>query len=509
MSKLKVSKTKNKFINSKTICMFITFISLMVMLVFAGEHSLLHDDIFTIDLSRKGRCFESTMNILSNEARSVPPLFYFVSMIWMRIVPYGMVWLKIPSIIFVAIGVYFCGKSARKIAGDNAAIFTTLIAGFSFPLIRTGAYAFRMYGLLFMLVSLFIWFYIKRMKNIGKERTRDIVIYGIIMTLLVYTHYFGILVASCFFLGDLYLCFRKKIKWNCFISYCIAIIAFMPFFTFALIEIIHRNAIWWELTPTLSIAYDFIYLFFNRSFLLILAFILTCLIVIKKRYYLFFEKKGQQLNSGVILQLIFTSLFIFWFIYVYSRFIHPEGSIFTFRYFISIFPMIFIISAIGLNLLISIITLKLSSKFKQASKVFLIVTISIVLGYHGIVSILKYDSKGLIQEYPYIDAIEWIYKQPEAHYDESILLANSGKVHGIEYFVTHDGRRNPINIMAAWDFGFKYIEKWNRLYMIDDGIAETPDFVNRVLERYYDLTIVNIAKNGKVLIYERLPEVEN
>jgi uncharacterized membrane protein len=233
--------TTENGIKSNAVCLLIALFSGLIAVLHAGATSLWLDDLFTLGVALQP--IDKAFEILAEDAYANPPLFYVLGYIWMRLIPYGTAWVKLLCIIITFFGVCFCGINAKKLKGNNAAVLACLFAGASTFLTRNAALGFRAYALVLLLVNALIWFYMMRMDNMGKETTADIVKYGIVMALLMYTHYYGCLVAAVFFFADLYLFINKKIKWQCVFSYIGAGVVFLPWFYFTVLSIIGRSGV--------------------------------------------------------------------------------------------------------------------------------------------------------------------------------------------------------------------------------------------------------------------------
>ena len=90
-----------------------TVLSLIVMLRYAGVTSLWFDDLATIRIVDNNLSLGKNLDFIRGDAISNPPLFYLFAAFWLRVAPYGTLFIKLPSILFSAAGMFFCGIAYR------------------------------------------------------------------------------------------------------------------------------------------------------------------------------------------------------------------------------------------------------------------------------------------------------------------------------------------------------------------------------------------------------------
>lgn len=99
---------------------FISMVYLMGIAVLGDMQSLWMDDIAQIQIAS-----QRTLKLMIKENIGLdnnPPLSHFLSFFWIRMVPYGTGWLKLFSVIFVAVGLFVCGLIAYDMAGCGLAL---------------------------------------------------------------------------------------------------------------------------------------------------------------------------------------------------------------------------------------------------------------------------------------------------------------------------------------------------------------------------------------------------
>jgi uncharacterized membrane protein len=442
---------------------------------------------------------DAAIKIITDDAFANPPLFYVFAYIWMRIIPYGTAWVKLLCIIITFFGIFFCGMNAKRIKGDNAAVLACLFAGASAFLTRNAALGFRAYALVFLLVNALLWFYIKRLQDMGREKTSHIVKYGVVMALLMYTHYYGCLVAVVFFFADVYLFFRKKISWRCVFSYIGAGAVFLPWFILAVIRIIERNGVLLPVELSLrAVKTVFFSLLCDSKLLVAVLFATPALLIIKKSL----PGIREDLNDTARFIVVICSLVclsVIAVVYLYSAYINPSGSFFVTRYFISVLPMAVIVAAVGVEHIFNLVFYNHPPNVKNMGFLTFFLCAAVYMGadYFSAINEAPYQMNNL-----YEPAIEWVYAQEAAHASDSLFLTtyNNGSERGVWYYVTHKGSRPPINYASNWFITPEELAGWNRIYRHDihDPLSVP---LKAVLEQQYDL--VDAYAESGVLVYQR------
>jgi len=446
------------------------------------------DELITILLVERNVGISENFNRILSDADSSPPGFYAFAYIWYRIAPYGTFWLKLPSVLFVTAGTYMCGLIATKLKGEKAAILATLLSATSFFLFAEAANTFRSYGLFYLLSTLMIWFYIKRTEE-SNERIYDIFMYGLIMTLLAYTHYFGCFIIGIFFICDIYLIIRKKASYKIIFSYLLTGFLYLPLLLYVA-PIIYA----WQGTqiysiPTYQTLQNNVMAFFSNSKILLISFIFASIYMYAKGFFIDKHKLISSQNRYICTVISASAVSLITFIFIYCRHIGLDGQLFWTRYFVGILPMLLIISAIGLDLLYEIFI------NKAFPVVFTLLALSL-----GISAFFNINAHSHAKPEPWEQAIEWIYSQDEAHAPDSYLLSNPELV---TYYLTHGGRRTGMPVITEWQIINEKEGSWNRLYC-HIGNKATWEHLLPILEDEFNL--VDEHRDFKVLVYQRKAE---
>jgi len=485
-------------------CLLITLISFLLMLRYAGSVSLWYDDLYTIAFVDKGLSWSEIIQNIASDSHSNTPLFYLFAAFWLRIAPFGTLFLKLPSIIFSAAGVYLIGVVARKLKGNRAAVFATLFAATSSFMIVNSAYTFRSYGLMFLLVVLLFYFYILRNER-NMQLNKYVFVFGGIAAALCYTHYFGVLVVAALFICDLALLVLKKLNWKHFLSYILLAALYLPFFIPVLSSTVERQGTFWASTPTvqslLSVSkdifsrYDSVYLFFCLG-------LVVSVIMVFSPYMREFMKMDRKKVFMCIAQ-IFIVISIIGAVFAYSRFINPDGSFFVHRYFISVVPFALIVAAIGIESALDIVLL---NKPKKLAFIIVCVVIGVVglrLGGNVFEDINEHASA---YNEPFEQAIEWIYEQEDAHNPDTLVMTTAPEL-GVMYYVTRNGQRPPLNLANDENpdtrLTTENYSQWNKIYRFD-GHLPVLEKTQKLLDTKFELVYSHWKWGTTVFVYERI-----
>jgi len=490
------------------------------MLRYAGYRSLWFDDLATIGISGPGQSIREIVYNFMTEAHFNPPLFYVFAALWIRIAPFGTFWLLLPSILFVTLGMFFCGLIAGKICGNRASIFTTIIASLSWWLILAAGYTFRSYGLLFFLSALCVYVYIIRLEK-PQDIWKYVWIYGIASALLVYTHYFGILVIGFLFLCDVFILMRKKIiSIRHIISYVVCGVLFLPFFIPAVLYILRDRGSWfWPQPPGLQNVYSLFNNFVSNSGLITVFYMLGLAFCIAISFWSYAKKYMNIVwnNSFVHIILVVKVFFVIGVVYLYSRFINPSGSVFVYRYFIVILPHILVVSGVGLAYAFELCLSDKSSQVKRIAMFILSFVMIMWLGRHALYEVNRHANT--INQ-PYEQAANWIFEHEYSHNSDSIVLV---RVHarGFSYYVTHGWQRPSLNLADVglpiflnrlnYKYNYTFTEEnhwdWNTVYVFyGHHTAILPVHVSRILNTYFELVEEHREQGWRrsIYVYKRI-----
>ncbi|MBQ8671969.1 MAG: glycosyltransferase family 39 protein [Alphaproteobacteria bacterium] len=273
-----------------------------------------------------------TLSELSAGLYNLPLYYVFLSFFYK--ISISPIWLRIPSIIATMGAIWFTIKFIVQYYGKIYRIPAYLLF-LCTPIFFHIALQVRPYAFMLFFSALSYYFYYERLQ---KESYANIIKFGLIISLLMYSHWYGGLLIACYGFTDLYLWIKKKISFKNIVSYIICFFAFLPWFIAIIMNHYYGLFIYWGLQNS----YLFILsVFYNLLTSKVLMSLLLCFII----YSL--SKIVRHIPVAVALKLnpeyhtLFTIFFIWSTVYLYGR-INPNGSIIEIRYFFILIPMVII-----------------------------------------------------------------------------------------------------------------------------------------------------------------------
>jgi hypothetical protein len=346
-----------------------------------------------------------------------------------------------------------------------------------------------------------ICYYLKRQEHACRERYIDLAGYGIVVTALLFTHYFSIFVVGVFFLGDLYLFIRKKVSWKVVLSYLMAAVPYAPYMLIIALRRIFSDwgpaTSFWPETPTILSLFSVIKTaLFDGKLVPFLCFFLAIAVILFKKRFALVAKTVSSDNIYHLMLLTAISLATLVAVYVYSAFVNPQASIFVDRYFISILPMMLIVAAVGMDFALDAFVGARQIDEGYRRLVFLVLFTLLAVSYSEKVFTQIYRAPYTANQ-PYEQAAEWVYSQEAAHAEDAALLTYGlfGS-EGIHYYLSHDGQRPTINTVHFPDFIAQADLPWKTVYRFDGLEPPSQELLN-ILENYYEM----VEKNDSLEIY--------
>jgi len=470
------------------------------MLVFASEISFWFDELdWTIGIISgktifNDRLFTPMFRILWENVYNLP-LYYVIMKPLYELLPYGETFLLIPSILFVILGIIITGKTGKIIGGIDTGFFTVCIAVSSAILITQGGWELRPYSITFCFSSLALLMYIRRLKT---ETNKNILLYGISLVLLLFCHWFGSITALFYAFTDLYLYIRKKISLKCIFAYILAGILFLPWF---LMVVFHHSTdlfSYWAEVPRFSAPIRTVSYLLSDTKLYCLLFGIGFILILLKNIW---GNKKETPNVSKV--WLFVSISILWTIlpvYIYSKFINQNGSLYVDKYFFVIMPHIFLITAYGFSKTFYDLQRSFFYLYKQKKYLYCI-TIALFC-----FTLFKSYQKTLYPwSQPYRETAEYLSQDRQAFSTNSLIICSYGSG-WIEYYFNKRGLIIPDNVVA-YDYDSnptplprlfidkgQYIQpillstedilKYDRLYLFEvhGGFKET--FINTIQQNY-------------------------
>lgn len=340
---------------------FFTFIN-------ADVQSLWADELSSIGYIRNGLSLKemfSTYLFLDTNL----PFYSTILYIWYRIFPYGEQFLLIPSILFCAGGIIFLAASVSQLKGERAGFIALCLGCSSNAIIWQGAWEARCYSLVFLLSAFTMWAYVNKMLNASRK---NLFIYGLAVTLFLWTHWFACILLAFYGLSDLSMIIRKRCSWKTLFCYPVGLLSYCPWLVVSFMSKRHElEDFWTEVPKWKNMPWTVLFFLSGRRILWYICLIMGALICVKAMINLI--SKSAEKSPVIDLGCIFTISIggVIGTVFFYSAYINPQGSLYVERYFMVIAPQILMITAWGIDCLITMADkslLYLNSKYNWIKK---------------------------------------------------------------------------------------------------------------------------------------------
>lgn len=439
--------------------LFISIISFFWIFCFSFNKNIWVDELATIEFAISGgNIVQVVKNTLEGDP-TVAPLFYILAHLWLKVISFNRISLRILPEIIVAISIFVIGKLGEKIGGKKIGIIAAIFTMGSVNYINFSAYSFRMYGLMFLFTTISIYLYILRLEYIDTKREWIYsILYGINLTLLCYSQYFGALICLSLGIFDLILILLKKLKLKKLYPYFIVVLIFFPYLLIAYQNTIDKWGAFWPAIPT----YQSIITIFNILipystvikwfFLLGIINLIYSFILSKKEknYQYIKERKYQLLLLEIIIIVLFTA-------FIYSKYINSTFSIWVDRYFVCLMPSTIIVSAIAIK--------NTFQYFFKEKKALIIswVMLLLCMFYHEAIELYNYN---IYQ--PFEEASDYLKMQQDIYDQTTLVYVPIPCIEGWNYCVASKGKYPIFQSVGYYDnFPFIDLNNYETIYIVN------------------------------------------
>lgn len=487
------------------ICIIIiSIVSFLIMFNYAGIKSMWSDELCQISFIQKDYGIIDTIKIYAKLIDVSPPLFAVFAFFWYRIVPSTDKWLYVLPIIAATAGTYIIALSGRKAYNKNVGVLCALLAAVSPVTYSNIGLEFRQYAFLYLVSAIVFYCFILRNKE-GKECSwKRIIVYGVSLCLLPYTHYISVLICIGFFLSDLILIAKKKIAWKCLFSYLIGALLFLPWGIIVLLYKQRNVTEFWPQPPKFTSILNTLRFLTGKNEQLYLVLLFSLAVIFGMLILHILESRKNSKKYFYVINSLWICVFMISAVYFYSKVFMPNGSMYVERYFISLLPFIYLVVAWVISYLCSF----LYSIFKNERKynyVYIIVSFMLIfiIGFGSLEQIDKYANK--LSE-PYRETAAML-GEAEDIYDEDVAVISSDPsflTEGwIEHYVSHVMDNRTFQVLSA-DQGeiMEEIEnqKYRRIYVIELHQQSNKNVLKQ-LRKNYDMKSKD--NNYKITIYDK------
>ena len=395
------------------------------------------------------------------------PIFSAFFYFWYKFAPYGERWLLLPFELVTALGIVITGLCGKQLRDGKTGMFAAFFAAIASVTLNQLSYEIRSYPFYFCFGAWLLLLKLKQWDHPGYETKGEIIKTSIIMTLFAGMHAYAVITVVMFFFVDLYRYFRYKIRLSNIIPYIIAAVSYIPILIVTL-----RNTSdslnWWQPVPTMTSVIGLVnYLCGNID--LICWFLLFSL---AETLHLLFMRAVSDMDHKKLrsedeyqIYLFAISLAQILGVYIYGSQINTQATLWYNRYFIGIFPIGLNLSAAALSKLCSDINSKENKKpLGSIAALFILLVL-----FHANYQNLLPKQASFYERFR--ETGNWLYTQGNYIYNADTLVIvpalDEAMVEGWrEYYLTRQGRRDPINVVYASQQNLKEIlENYNRVYV--------------------------------------------
>ena len=525
------------------ICLSILLLVWMAVFAFVNGscQSFWADELASIGYIRSGinlvEMFQAYLHVDTNL-----PLYSLVLYGIYRIVPYGEKFLLIPSILFCVLGIAALAYAAKKVKGSTAGFLAVCIGTASSTLLWQGAWEIRCYAMVFCLSSFTLLAYVnKSLNNIKK----NVILYGVALFLLLWSHWFALLLTASYGLADLFFMLRKKLSWKNIFPYLIAGGSLCPWFVIVYLNQQHNIADYWTVAPTWrNTVWTVLFLLSGRRVLWYVCLLSCAALIVYPAYKLFIrnvkplqrsilgsKKRTWDITKEEILcvQCVLSLVWVIGITFLYSYFINPQGSMYVERYFMVIMPHVFFVTVCGICRIIEIgryVIKKLAKQDSFGSRILRGGFTAIIAVWMVIELVLCYRDSYISIRKPmedYRGAAEFLIKDKGIWKKTSLFIGNNRYCvfdGFVDYYFTKRGLDEPyhavdgmVNLPEENRFypnyktrGKKWILQHDKIYSLKIHM-DMGNELKQFVKKYYTLDRSN-EKNG-IEIWKRKKEISN
>ena len=272
--------------------------------LFIGSNSVAADEPFSIWVAQMD--VPSIIDFLATGNN--PPLFEIILHYWSEVFGLSAESIRMPSLIFSCASVFMIYQLCLKHINSKTGIIASVIFIFSNYHILF-AHEARSYSMIGMLSLISVYFFLNLIKDENKHfEKRNLVLFTLTNTLIIYCHYFGIFIILSEVLFIILSPNLLKKNWRVFtISICLTIIFYLPNIVVLYNRFIDssQNGTWVK-PPSLNGIYNMIRQLSNQPVVAVLS-ILSLGLAFGKLLF-----KGDYKNSSITRKFI-----VFWFFFIF------------------------------------------------------------------------------------------------------------------------------------------------------------------------------------------------
>ena len=469
----------------------------VLMCYLAATTSLWLDEVFQVEYCRTS----SLAQVLAIDPYT-PPLFNLIAWCWYRVVPYGELWLRLPSIAFVVGSVPLVAACGRRIGGRRTGFLAAFLLVINAKVFTQMGLTFRTYGLLLLLSTLLVYLQLRRMQTpMERFSWRLTAAAAATMLALGYTHYFGVLLACTFFAVDLYLLARGRldgIRGKVFASYVVAVVGYLPWLAVVAHSFAHLSSAasssavnhWHDAAAAVNV-HSLLYWLCGECAETLGLFHVAAIVVVVVGVYRCARHEFDWRAEMPLIVLLCSVVIMVGAVWGYSTFANPDSMLWVERYFTPLVPCIVLVSAWG--------TAKIFSWIPTSDPVrFVAAFLCVVLLVPTATGTVQNDlSEGSSTRF-YAHLTEYLEQRPDISSDKTCVLAlidstdRGRQISGWKhyYFDRKDTRDFKVTIWDGLDPSVIVnpgdLLQFDTIYVTRQHFdPELPDTYEQLFKRYY------------------------
>ncbi len=445
----------------KAIYSAIAFVAFWAMVRFADRQSFWNDEIAQLGFA-SGTVWDA-IRLCLRMGDITPPLFTVFANIWYKLAPYGQKWLLLLNIVPTALMVHFAGLIGERLRNRFSGVLTASLLAFSATIWSFQAYEFRSYAFMGLFSTLSLYCFIRR--NEAPQIWKWHILFGFSLTALAMSHYFGMLACGCIFLVDALLFFRKKLPLRSVSAYGFAGgVSLAWLVSVYIVTLSNRSteeiASWYSVPTPKHVELLLFFLTGNQT----MTWVLFLLAIATAAVVLLMQKNSG--TGGKVFYYLFFGWMCFFpiaILYIYGNYVNQASTMWQERYFLFMPIYIAILTALGIDDLLSRFVDEQNYKMMQAVLCsFLVLLLSMNIFFN--------DKAFSVQppRQAFREAADWLNNQANYIYNEdTLVLTTMGYEQAWEmYFIEQQGRRDPVNAsFSQYEITEADLEAYNRIYL--------------------------------------------
>lgn len=478
------------------------------------------DELASIGFIRNGLSIPEVLNTYLYRENNLP-MYPMLLYVLYRIMPYGEQFLLIPSILFCMAGVILLAMTAGKLKGKRAGFIVLCMGVSSGILIWQAAWEIRCYAMVFLLSAFVLYTFIGKYLEPGKKQ---MIFFGIAVGLCLWTHWFACILLAFYGMADLLMVILRKISWKQLLCYVPGCLLYFPWLLASFYYKSWGLDNYWSDVPGWKNTLWTVLFYLNGNHLLWYICLLTgALLCVGALRYMRRPASEEKVRVMMAAFSVVVAGWVIGVVFVFSRYIYPEGGLFVERYFTVVQPQILLVTALGLDYILDLADrLATSAKLKSALPARVsawVIRVAVILILASAFVTCYRESYRAIRKplEPYREAADYLIEEQGIWDDKSLFLGSNefcaldGFVH---YYFEKRGYEPPAHVVDSMvhseqetrfyqnyaQLSKEQLLYYDRVYCLRIHM-DVDDAMKQILDDYY-VQVQTKEENG-VEIWER------